>query len=362
MSNLAIDVETTKAPNHYPWIEGSALVCLSTAKESGETRTWFFNHPVRDKLHPNQTFRESVDEIQAEIAAHKRIIAHNLKFDLHWLRYLGLDLSRSKLYCTMLGEYLVNAQYKQDGIKLAELSEVYGLPMKKDKVKIYWDAGVDTPDIPHHILQPYCEQDTINALAIYQRQVPRILGNNLETIVAMEMEVLRCANEMEWNGMALDTEKLERYNRVYGEELVELDKTLAQELQIDNPNSGDQLSIALFGFKEREGLFDAKRFNIEALKKEGYYSTAVPELLKLKGRTPRQKKILDMLKHRSRLEQMRATYFNGLQKHLIGNMIHHTINQCVTITGRTSCSKPNLQNQPRGNTGPVKECFITQWR
>jgi DNA polymerase I len=361
-SNLAIDIECTKAPRHFPWIEGASLTCVSVARDDGETKTWFFNHPDREKYHPDKTFRESLGEIQYEITNSSRLIAHNLKFDFHWLRAMGIDCSTNRLYCTMLGEYIINNQSKQQGISLAELSLKYGLPAKKDKVKIYWDAGAETDEIPSHILQTYCEQDTLNALAIYHAQVPRILGNNLHKLVSLEMETLRCLADMEYNGMAVDKDRLQMYNTKYGEELREIDAMLSEELQIENVNSGDQLSVALFGFGDREGLFDAKKFAIEPLKKDGYFSTALPELLKLKARNQQQRKILDMLRQRSRLSQLKSTYFTGLQTHVRDGIIHQSLNQCLTVTGRTSCSKPNAQNIPRGNTGPVKECFVTRWR
>jgi len=362
MLNVAIDVETSSKPRHLPWIDGSFLVCISMAWDNGDVRTWFFNHPDREKYHPDKTFRQTLEEVQYEINRASRLIAHNAKFDLHWLSSVGLSVNSCLLYCTMLGEYLINSQSRQEGISLAELCAKYNLPAKKDKVKIYWDAGAETDEVPIHILKPYCEQDAINSLAIFHEQVPRILGMGIQKLVSMEMEVMRCVGEMERNGMMLDKDLLQMYNNTYGEELSNIDNALSEELGIDNPNSGDQLSSALFGFQDRAGLFDPVANKIEALKKEGYYSTAMPELLKLKAKTPEQKKILDMLKHRSRLSQLKSTYFTGLQKHMRDGMINHSINQCITVTGRTSCSSPNLQNIPRGNTGPVKQCFITRWR
>ena len=359
--NIAIDVETTMAPKHYPWIDGASLVCVSIARDDGHTRTWFFDHPERDRYNPNTTFQDLSREIMEELSCAKRVIGHNLKFDFHWLRAIGVDLSTTTLYCTMIGEYIVNAQRKSEGISLSELSQKYGLPMKKDKVKIYWDAGADTWEVPAHILKNYCEQDTANALALFHKQVPRIRSQRQEKLVSLEMEMLKCVADMEFNGMSIDTELLSRYNSVYGEELEQLDEEFKELLSIENPDSPDQLSKALYGFGEEKGVFNPVKFDISPLKKDGYYSVAMPELAKLKGRTPEQKHILEMLTKRSRLQQLKSTYFEGLAKHVDNGMIHHTINQCITVTGRTSCSRPNLQNQPRGNTGPVKECFVSRY-
>ncbi|UYD72379.1 DNA polymerase I [Acinetobacter phage AIIMS-AbE5-RC] len=42
-------------------------------------------------------------------------------------------------------------------------------------------------------------------------------------------------------------------------------------------------------------------------------------------------------------------------------IIHHQLNNCATITGRLSGSKPNLQNVPRDGTSKVKEMFVSRF-
>lgn len=55
------------------------------------------------------------------------------------------------------------------------------------------------------------------------------------------------------------------------------------------------------------------------------------------------------------------TFVKGIQKRLIGEMVHPKFNQCVTKTGRLSSSKPNFQNMPRGGTFPVKRAIISRF-
>lgn len=42
-------------------------------------------------------------------------------------------------------------------------------------------------------------------------------------------------------------------------------------------------------------------------------------------------------------------------------IIHHSINQCATVTGRFSSSNPNLQNIPKGNKSDVKTVFTSRF-
>lgn len=43
------------------------------------------------------------------------------------------------------------------------------------------------------------------------------------------------------------------------------------------------------------------------------------------------------------------------------SLIHHQLNNCATITGRLSGSKPNMQNIPRDGTSKVKEMFTSRF-
>ena len=42
-------------------------------------------------------------------------------------------------------------------------------------------------------------------------------------------------------------------------------------------------------------------------------------------------------------------------------IIHHNLNSTSTITGRLSCTRPNLQNLPRDGTSKVKQMFASRF-
>ena len=74
----------------------------------------------------------------------------------------------------------------------------------------------------------------------------------------------------------------------------------------------------------------------------------MPTLLSLKAKG-KVKKIIDLLIQRSVLEKINGTYLLGLPKkreemNWPPNKLHSTLNQCVTVTGRLSSTKPNQQN------------------
>ena len=57
----------------------------------------------------------------------------------------------------------------------------------------------------------------------------------------------------------------------------------------------------------------------------------------------------------------RDTFVKGIQKVLVGGRLYPNLLQCVTATARISSSDPNLLNQPRGATFPVRRAFISRF-
>lgn len=380
----AIDVETTAIPKFLPWIPGSYLVSVSIATEDNGNRSWLINHPEATKSH-----RQCQEEIQHEISTANKLVGHNLKFDLHWLNSFNLDTSKTQLYCTQVAEYDIRRQRIERGLKLNDLAEYYKLPLKLDQVKMYWDDGKETDEVPANILCEYSEWDCELALQIYHKQVPQIKELGIQTIIGLDMEFLRSLCDIERNGMLVDAGMLKQYSIEYGEKIKVADEKLHNFLGNINLGSGDQLSASLYGGTvKQDGVEKTERIlkggvikcgtrkckvnvRIEGegfiplkgteCKKEGVYSTSAPTLQSLVAKTKRQKEIISLILDRAKLTKMKSTYFDGLLDKVVGGHVHSSMNQCVTITGRLSSSNPNNQNLPRGTTGPAKMPFISRY-
>jgi len=83
---------------------------------------------------------------------------HNLAFDLMYLYKTSSGLKRmlqnSKIWDTQLAEYILSAQQTKWS-SLDELSIKYGLPVKDDTIKKYFQAGMGSDKIPIDELIPY---------------------------------------------------------------------------------------------------------------------------------------------------------------------------------------------------------------
>lgn len=391
MRNISLDFETTKAPTLHPWQKGAFAVAVGITDEQGGRRTWVLNHKEADPGGPSQ--RTMLDEVQEEINKADRIVGANLKFDMNWMTHLGLDFSHCQLWCTQVTEYLLRGNVTGD-LSLAALSKYYGIPEKIDLVKAFWDSGYETTEVPLHILIPYLEQDCINALVVFQKQLPRVIDAGMWALHCVEMEAMRVLSEIELNGMRFDVEYAKAEISRMQTRLAELDAELHLAFDWDvNLDSGDELSVALFGGKlNREGLewvtrelkYSTKYYQRKAmietvvpgvgftpdpstqLAKDGYYSTDRGNLSRLHGKGLKLKRIKEGLMERSVLAKALETFMgkdeDGL-KGLINKVqedgcLHGQLNQSITKTGRLSGSSPNLQNLPREGTSPLKVAII----
>lgn len=363
---VTLDVETTTFMKGNVHAASNYLVTIQ-AKQKNEPTQVFFKEDFKNVL-----------PILHDASC---IIAANSKFDLGWLyRKLGF-FPNCPLWDIQLAEFIFSNQtwlYPD----LDTIATNYGLGHKQDLVKQYWDAGVDTPDIPREVLVEYGIQDVELSYAVFLAQVERFKTSNQHQFKLFRVH---CADtvvllEMENNGILYDCDASIKRDEEIQNEIKQIENTLngyANGAPI-NWSSRDHISKFLYGgtlveetrlpigvynsgaksgqprFKILKTTYDLPRLvepvKGSELKKEGFYSTDEPTLLSLKPNKT-VKNIITLLLERVKLSKLSSTYLQKLPK-LIDTMqwddnkIYSTLNQCVVITGRLSSTKPNQQNFP----------------
>jgi DNA polymerase I len=144
--------------------------------------------------------------------------------------------------------------------------------------------------------------------------------------------------EMEWRGIRIDWEYLEKFSQELEIELAAIAIRAYQEAGKEfNLNSPKQLGEILFELLGTE-------FSQKSRKSKLGYSTDVAVLTKLQGSHPLIETILE---HRT-LAKLKSTYVDALPALIQPKTgrVHTDFNQTVTATGRLSSSNPNLQNIP----------------
>lgn len=319
------------------------------------------------------------------------LIGQNISFDL---KYLMKDCkeqwekAKHNIYIwdTQQVAYLLSGQ-DHTYPSLDELSKELGLELKDEKIKEYWENGVDTADIPKGELINYLEGDLKNTEEVFKYQY-NIVSElpSLFNLVRVKMDDILATTMMEMEGMHFDIVAAQRFI-TRNEVLIGINRTATCRLVQDlfdhrfwfNPMSNEHVSLAMFGgtyyitedavvtdssgapilyktgkragqpkTKLVEVAYTTEGFGLtppagSELKKRGFYSTSDEVLKKFDG--------LDFVQYILRIREMTKeteTYYRGYSKLVWpDNRIHPSINHSATRTGRQSCTKPNLQNVTR---------------
>jgi DNA polymerase-1 len=392
---LALDVETSMSPKMFPWVKGSYLslvVAIEEDKDGNRTNHhWVFNHNSVG-LRPQQ---QLVDEIQNVLDRASLVVGHNWKFDLHWMKHLGIK--PPKCFDTMVAEYLIVAQNNLVSISLAETAKRYGLDPKLDAVKAYWDSGIDTAAIPLETLVEYCIRDTELTLNLYHKQLPKIAELGLGKLLKIHNHFVECLQEIEQNGMKVDLTHLEEQIEIFQAKLADVNKRYEYFIVDNLPElrdipysltSSDHLSAILYGgiikydstemvtreYKTKPSRTYERACTKEfytagigftprksdATKKPGYYKTNKEVLATLPAKNKRTTEFLAIVREQSDVSKILSTYLLGIQKLIPedSDTAHPPFNNCLTVTGRLTSF---FQTLPRGSTDLtkiVKQMFI----
>lgn len=329
---------------------------------------------------------KSISNLQKLVVGADLLVGFNFKYDLHVLGKVGVKVS-CPVWDVQLAEFILSNQR----LKFPSLNDTclrYNIPVKLDVVATqYWANGIQTDEIPWHVLKEYAAHDAEITLKCYYAQLALMTPMQIK-LCKMQCLDLVILQEMESNGLLFDEELCNIRSKETEEQIDVLTKKLASiypNVPL-NFNSVDHVSAFLYGgivkedSKEHVGFFKTgekagqpkyKNVVVEhilprlyeplkgsAMAKEGNYATDEATLKKLKGK----KNMVDMLLELSKLEKRNGTYYKGLVKlreemYWPKNKLHGQFNQCVASTGRLSSSKPNLQNFDSG----LQDIFVSMF-
>lgn len=381
-ATIRCPIGTNKANPHW---KGNHIVLASVKTNTEPARTgWVSSEPDANRL---------IGEwLQLHMRGKKIVVGQNLPFDIQWLWRASdrkVDFSETTLWDIGLAEYVLTGQESKFP-SLDEMSVKYGLPVKDKRIKEFWDAGVDTNDIPYTLLKPYCEQDVSNTEIIFLRQLKLAKAMGCLQLILVLNDALLAITEMMWNGMCVDVAELERHIHNYGVERKHIEKKFKENVLLEyglpdiNMGSPQQLSALLYGgeitytTKEADGVFktgprkgevklktvehvikfpgvvNAEDFSIEKITYG--YSTSDDSLEKIS-----KTKYVDEIRHFRTVDKQLTTYFEKTKNLLFGNIIYHNINSTATHTGRYSSSEPNLQNVTADEDSDIKKCYISRY-
>lgn len=336
------------------------------------------------------------------------LVGHNIAFDLAYLTRDSHEwddwTADGKIWDTMIVEYLLSGQ--EDMFPSLDFcsAKVAGATLKDERIKEYWNAGINTRDIPHEELEEYLRADVTNCELVFLDQVRRATEMGMLELIHVQMEARLATMEMEKQGMFLSEVAMDEEQAILEGEMVktmdQLKAALADSIPkqaLDNIilTSPTTISAYLFGgaikYKLREVEMDVmgqpvlfKSGAKKGLAKEkwveygvqvvGKFSTLPYTKMGKNGQYAVGEAVLNrIITDHDNLKLPRASYPSGyytvktiltlrgqtkdMSAYYVGyrklrwpnGYLHPSFHHCATGTGRLSCSKPNLQQASGGS-------------
>ena len=287
----------------------------------------------------NKKERKNVTSLLKPILENKSVvlIGHNLKYDVQIMKKYNINISQN-VFDTMLAHYLISPETSH---KLDSISESF-LNHKTIPIEdIIGKKGVDQKnmkDIPVKDVYKYACEDadiTFRLKSILEKEIVKLKLEEL--LIKIEQPLLFVLADMEGNGVNIDVDFLtimskELFQKINKTE-IEIYKKTGETFNISSPK---QLGNVLF---EKLKIEDNPKKT-----KSGQYSTSEDVLQKLS----KKNEIVDLVLRYREYKKLKSTYVDALPKMVSNkdNLIHTDYAQAVTVTGRLSSNKPNLQNIP----------------
>ncbi|MEO1129999.1 MAG: DNA polymerase I, partial [Planctomycetota bacterium] len=350
---IAVDTETTELRAMQARLCG---LSFSTAAGTG----WYVpvRSPEADTHLDETTVLAALRPILEDPARPK--CGHNLKYDLLVLWRAGVEL-RGVAFDSMIASYLIDASrssHSLDNLALALLgrtctpiSDLIGTGKRQ---RSFETVALDRA-------APYAAEDADVALQLRDHMSPQLRAMGLDALLKdVEMPLVDVLAELEFNGILVDPQKLDRQAARLGERITELRTQIVDESPRDfNPDSPKQLASVLFNKPDAAdpglGIRPLKRT------KTGY-STDVEVLEKLAADPEVESPVPGLIVEYRQLTKLVGTYLTSLKDEINSETarIHASFNQTVAATGRLSSSDPNLQNIPiRTDVGrDIRRAFI----
>lgn len=318
----------------------------------------------------------------------KEIIGHNLKYDLHVLSRYGLwdyrdkwKIMNMKVFDTMIAYWLVD-ENTENGLKYAcrnygiiddikDYDEVVATVPKEVKkahgLKANQKATMDLVDV--RIAGAYACDDAFGTYRLRKYVIDDMKAEGMyERFVKMEMPYLKVLYLKEQRGIKIDVERLKKMGNKVNKEMENLAYDIYSEVGYTfNLNAPAQLAKV---------IFNDLGFPVLNRTKKGQPSIAgdtIDELLNReykKKKMRRSQEILKKIDDWRKLAKHKSSFIDGILSLVTEDgVLHPQFKQHGTVTGRLSCTDPNIQQMPRpldpNDKNPdirakydIRDCFI----
>jgi len=307
--------------------DGAKIHCLGLATLHGTQ--WILPVSPFDGGEPvfDYATQKMMVESLAEVLSSRKVIGHNAKFDNKWLRVI-FGVRFPLTFDTMIAAHLLDENISA-GLKY--------------QAKIHFNApdyDLSTSEKKGNVdpsrLYKYCAYDVYFTALLYQK-FKGDLNNDpalKKVFMWLMMPAAEVFEEIELNGVFVNQEKMSQLEKELRARLDDLKAKLESLAPGINWNSPKQVGDILYN-----------QWGIAPLEytKKGLPSTAEPVLQRLKNL---HSGVNTLLEYREVHKQL-SGFIEGWHRFIHGDRMHPNFRLTGTVTGRLSCSEPNLQQVPR---------------
>ena len=268
-------------------------------------------------------------------------IAHNGKYDMTVLRNYGIEVKNLN-FDTMIAGYLLGEKslslkslaFNELNIEMTPITDLIGSGSRQ----------ISMAEVPLSKVVPYACADADMTQRLATIFIPKLHENNLwDLFTEVEMPLISILMRMERVGVSLNQSYLEQLSLQLRDQITAIEVDIYNSIGHQfNINSPQQLAAVLFD-----------ELRLPAQKKR---STEASILESLKDYHP----VVTLVLEYRQLAKLKSTYVDALPT-LINpktGRVHTSFNQALTVTGRLSSSRPNLQNIPVSKQ--MRQAFITK--
>ena len=301
-----------------------------------------------------------------------RVIGWNLKFDMHVMKRIGIDIKSTDLWDGMIMSWLCDensANGLKENTKMIwgemprEFTEVTGLVTPERRKENGLKANSRVPfslvDIEDGAL--YAIDDAFNTFRNYVYLTDKLEEEGMEKIYCkMYKKFLRTLYNMEERGVIVDRERLTEMKSEIKEDLEQLMYDMIEMVGVEfNPSSNQHLAELLFGYDGSKNPNDTLINNSFKFKPETVTGSGMPQtgngvlqkILKRsysdKRRVKGQEFIKNLLSYK-KLNKLYTAFILGIDELIYPDgKVHPNCNIIGTDSGRISMSEPNLQQLPK---------------
>lgn len=278
------------------------------------------------------------------------VVGHNIKFESKFLK-LHFGVTLKQVYDTQIAENVLSGGTKSL-VPLKDLVFKYCVVVLNKDLQRSFIPG----DTLSSAQIGYALQDILYLPEIMRKQLKEIDRLGLQNILNIEMKAIPAVAWLELSGINVDIEKLKEIEVFVAELKKQSEETLIKELTRKEKGTAVQLTLDN-ELPEIVPKINSPISLLEALLAKGYdklNGTGKKELAKYQGDSliaevqiyRKNEKLLSgfirpILGYENEGEEVPSRFVNTLT-----GKVHADFNQYGALSGRFSCTKPNMQPQP----------------